>query len=71
VRSNRAMGGLAQPGSSQGHAATLSREQGDAGEEAHREVGHGGGVALLRGHSGEEGVSPMCPRAALAYGGAS
>jgi hypothetical protein len=48
ARSNRARGGPARPVPSQGHATTLRSEQGGAGEEAHREVGCGGGMALPR-----------------------
>jgi hypothetical protein len=70
ARFDGARGGPARAGSSQGHAATPRREQGGAGEEAHREVVCGGGVALPRWHSSEEGASLTGPRAAPAYGGA-
>jgi hypothetical protein len=66
----RSYGQPAQLGPSLSHAATPRREQGGTGEGAHREVGHGGGTTLPRRCSGEEGASPMGPRAAPAYGGA-
>jgi hypothetical protein len=70
VRSDGTRGGPARPGPCQGHTATPKREQGGAGEEAHREVGCGGGVALPRRCSSEEGVNPMGSGVAPANGGA-